>query len=118
MPGVFRCSQKVGNMLHNGTYQASTASQSEDHKPCSRFMRIFQRAAHIAAGIILIWLPWTVAWENNLAIWLWPQITPFVLNPFLKGAVIGLGIVNILIGIHDVIHEVIQARFSRQRHFP
>ena len=102
-----------GNMLHNGTYQASTAPQAEDHKPRSRFMRIFWRVIHIATGIILVWLPWTSAWENNLTLWLWPQIEQIVRNPFFKGAVIGLGIDNIIIGIHDVIH----ARFSAKRHF-
>ena len=74
-------------------------------------MKIFWRIAHIVVGIILVWLPWTGAWENNLALWFWPQIEPVVLNPFFKGAVIGLGIDNILIGIHDVIY----ARFSPQR---
>jgi hypothetical protein len=97
-------------MLYKGTYQASTTPQAEDNKPCSRFMQIFWRIAHIAAGIVLVWLPWTGAWENNLALWIWPQIEPVMLNPFFKGAVIGLGIDNILIGIHDVI----RARFSPQ----
>ena len=76
-------------------------------------MKIFWRIAHITAGIILVWLPWTGAWENNMALWFWPQIKPVVLNPFFKGAVIGLGIDNILIGIHDVIHT----RFASKRYF-
>ena len=71
-------------------------------------MKIFWRIAHIATGIVLIWIPWTGAWENNLALLFWPQIAPVVLNPFFKGAVMGLGIGNVLIGIHDVIH----ARFA------
>ena len=75
-------------------------------------MKIFWRVAHIAAGIVLIWLPWTGAWENNLAIWLWPQIRLIVLNPFFKGAVVGIGIDNIIIGIHDVIF----ACFAFRRH--
>jgi len=77
-------------------------------------MQLFWRSAHIAVGIILVWLPRTGAWENNLALWSWPQIEPFVLNPYFKGAVTGLGIANILIGIHDVIH----AWVARQRYFP
>ena len=77
-------------------------------------MQLFWRSAHVAIGIILTWLPWTGAWENNLALLSWPQIEPIVLNPFFKGAVIGLGIANILIGIHDVIH----AHFARQQYFP
>ena len=114
-PGAQRAAplQKAKDMLYKGTYQASPAPPAEDRKSGSRFMRIFWRSAHIAAGIILIWLPWTGAWKSNLALWLWPQIEPVVLNPFFKGAVIGLGIDNILIGIHDVI----QALFSPKQHF-
>ena len=74
-------------------------------------MKIFWRSAHIAIGVILVWLPWTGAWENNLTLWFYPQIEPFMLNPFFKGAVIGLGVVNILVGIHDVV----QAHFASQR---
>ena len=68
---------------------------------------------HIVAGVILVWLPLTGAWENNMALWLLPQIKPVMLNPFFKGAVVGLGIDNIIIGIHDVIH----ARFGSRRYF-
>ena len=100
-------------MLHKGTYQSAPASPSGDRKSYSRVTRILWRIAHIAVGIILVWLPWTGAWENNLALWLWPQIGPVVLSPVFKGAVLGLGIDNILIGIHDVIY----ARFAPQRHF-
>jgi len=72
-------------------------------------MKTFLRASHIAVGVILVWLPWTGAWENNTVFFLWPQIEIVVLNPFFMGAIVGLGINNILIGIHDVI----QARFAR-----
>jgi len=101
-------------MLQNGIYQVSTASQAEEHKPYYRFMQIFWRVAHLSIGIILVWLPWTGAWENNLALWFWPQIEPVVLNPFFKGAVIGLGIDNILIGLHDFI----RAHFLPRQHIP
>ena len=100
-------------MLHKGTYQASTTSLAGKHEQCSRGMKDFWRIVHVVTGIILVWLPWTGAWENNLALLYWPQIEIVVFNSFFKGAVRGLGIVNILIGIHDVIH----ARFAHQRHF-
>ena len=101
-------------MLHNGTYQAPNASQAGNHKPRSQVTQAFWRVVHTATGIILVWLPQTGAWENNMALLFWPQIEVVVFNPFFKGAVIGLGIANILIGIHDVIH----ARFGPQRYFP
>ena len=99
-------------MLHKGTYQAPSISPSGDGKPRPGAVKIFWRIVHVATGVILVWLPLTGAWENNLALLFWPQIEPIVFNPFFKGAVRGLGIVNILIGVHDVIH----ARFAPQRH--
>jgi hypothetical protein len=53
-------------------------------------------------GMLLLCLPWMSAWENNYLLYLYPEFRPFVSNPFLKGFVLGLGIVNILIGINEV----------------
>jgi hypothetical protein len=53
-------------------------------------------------GMLLLCLPWMSAWENNYLLYLYPQFRPLVSNPFFKGFVLGLGIVNILIGIHEV----------------
>jgi hypothetical protein len=55
-------------------------------------------------GFILLCLPWQGYWENNYLLYLYPQIRPLVTNHFFKGFVLGLGIVNILIGIRDVMH--------------
>jgi hypothetical protein len=54
-------------------------------------------------GVFLLWLPWQDAWENNYILYLYPQIRPVVTNSFFKGAVLGLGIVNILIGLQEIV---------------
>jgi hypothetical protein len=53
-------------------------------------------------GIALLMLPWKNAWENNYFLHIFPQIRPVVTNSFFKGAVVGLGFVNILIGIYEI----------------
>jgi hypothetical protein len=58
----------------------------------------------IEAGIFLLWLPWQKIWENNYILYLYPQIRPLIANPFFKGAVLGLGIDSILMGIHQIVH--------------
>ena len=55
-------------------------------------------------GILLLCLPWQKFWENNYLLYLYPPIRPLIANYFFKGFVMGLGIVNILIGINDVVH--------------
>ncbi len=54
-------------------------------------------------GIALLMLPWQSGWENNYFIYIYPQIRPIVANSFFKGAVLGLGIVNIIIGIQEIV---------------
>jgi hypothetical protein len=53
-------------------------------------------------GLLLLFLPWQPAWENNYLLYLYPRFRPLVANPFLKGFVMGLGFANILIGIYEV----------------
>jgi len=56
----------------------------------------------IEVGALLLWLPWLRFWENNYLLYQYPQILPVVSNPFFKGFVLGLGIVNILLGIQEI----------------
>ena len=55
-------------------------------------------------GVALLFLPWREIWEDNYVLNLYPQIRPLVTNPFFKGAVLGLGIANILIGIREIVY--------------
>jgi hypothetical protein len=43
------------------------------------------------------WIPWI--WEKNYFLYRFPAIKPFLLSPFFRGAVSGLGILNILLGV-------------------
>jgi len=69
----------------------------------------------LEVGLFLIFLPWLRIWESNYLLYLFPEMQPIVENSFLKGAVLGLGIVNILIGIQEVIEfkREIKNRFSK-----
>jgi hypothetical protein len=58
----------------------------------------------VEVGGVLLFLPWMQIWENNYLVFQFPELRPFISNPFLKGAVLGLGIVNIIIGIQELAH--------------
>ena len=64
-------------------------------------------------GVFLLCLPWLRFWENNYLLYQYPQIRPLVANPFFKGFVLGLGIVNILLGIQEVANI---RRLSKNNH--
>ena len=55
----------------------------------------------MVGGFLLV-LPWMPFWDDNFIVYYFPHIRPIVSNPFLKGAVLGLGIVNILIGLQEI----------------
>jgi hypothetical protein len=56
----------------------------------------------LEVGLLLLYLPWSDFWENNYLLYLYPQMRPVIANSYFKGFVLGLGIVNILIGINEV----------------
>jgi len=58
----------------------------------------------LEVGGFLLFLPWLGIWENNLLLYQHPQFRPIVANSFLKGGVLGLGLVNIFIGIQEIVH--------------
>lgn len=68
----------------------------------------------LEVGVFLILLPWLSIWDSNYLIYRYPVMQPLVTNPYLKGAVLGLGIVNVLIGIQ----EIVQFRKRPKRLFP
>ncbi len=55
-------------------------------------------------GFFLIIFPWSQYWENNLFLSYLPSIRDFMLNNFLRGAVTGLGIVDIGLGLWEAMH--------------
>ena len=55
----------------------------------------------ILVGLILVVAPWTRLWEINGFLGPHPFLRSIVLSPFTRGAVSGLGLVNILLAFHE-----------------
>jgi len=60
-------------------------------------------AFFLEAGLLLIVLPWSAFWETNYFGYAWPQLLPFLTNDFVRGAVSGLGVVNVVAGFAELI---------------
>jgi len=56
----------------------------------------------LLVGLVLLVAPWTSLWDSNWLLQPHPTLRDVLLNAFTRGAVSGLGIVNILIALHDV----------------
>jgi len=53
----------------------------------------------IELGVFLLLYPWSQAWNRNRFFYLNPEFRPFLLSEQFRGAVSGLGILNLVIGI-------------------
>ena len=59
-------------------------------------------AFFLEVGLLLIVLPWSAFWERNYFAHLWPTLGPVIGNNFVRGAVTGVGIVNLVAGFADL----------------
>ena len=50
-------------------------------------------------GALLLYLPWTSFWEQNYFLSHFPALMPVLLHPSFRGAVSGLGVVDIILAI-------------------
>lgn len=57
-------------------------------------------------------LPWSAFWERNYFADAWPPLRPLLTNNFIRGAVTGLGFVNLGAGFADLA-RVFQLRGRR-----
>lgn len=61
-----------------------------------------------STGALLAWLPWTNYWDDNFFLnYLvtttgWTRLVPFMLSGYVRGAVSGLGLLNILMGVFEI----------------
>jgi len=53
-------------------------------------------------GLLLLVLPWSAFWERNYFVLTWPAIRPFLTSDFVRGGVTGLGAVNVVAGVADL----------------
>jgi len=52
-------------------------------------------------GIVLILLPWSEIWGVNYFVYRYSAFALFIQNPFVRGAISGLGIINVLCAVQS-----------------
>lgn len=53
-------------------------------------------------GLFLVFVPWSALWENNVLLTYWPSLRGFLLNNFVRGAVSGLGVIDVVLGLFEL----------------
>ena len=63
---------------------------------------LFFAACFFEAGLLLIILPWTTLWDRNYLMAALPWVHELAQSAYLRGAVSGLGLVNVGIGVAEI----------------
>jgi hypothetical protein len=64
--------------------------------------RLVYVAFFLEVGLLLIVLPWSGFWDSNYFGTAWPRLRPIIASNFVRGAVTGLGLVNLFAGLADL----------------
>lgn len=67
----------------------------------NRVLRVILQLIWLELGLVLILLPWSQIWELNYFLYQYPALGFFFKNPFLRGAVSGLGLMNVLLALES-----------------
>lgn len=65
----------------------------------NRLFRYVMLLFWLELGLTLVLVPWTNLWDANFFLYQYPGLGFFVKNPFLRGAISGLGVMNILLSL-------------------
>ncbi len=64
--------------------------------------RVIYIAYFLEVGLLLVLVPWTAFWERNYFAIALPVFQEVLRNNFMRGAVSGLGLVNLLMGFNEL----------------
>ena len=64
----------------------------------NRILRALTVVLLFELGALLLYLPWSVFWEQNYFLSHFPWMIRFALHPAIRGMVSGIGVLDILVG--------------------
>jgi hypothetical protein len=76
--------------------------------------RLLFVAYFLEVGLLLVLAPWSGFWDTNYFVATLPDVRAVLSNNYVRGAVSGLGIVNLLLGF-DELSSVLWERRTMQK---
>lgn len=64
--------------------------------------RLLLIAFFLEVGFALIVVPWSAFWERNYFAYALPLVSDVITNDFVRGAISGIGLVNVYAGIAEL----------------
>ena len=71
----------------------------------SRVVRVPILLLWLVFGLALILVPWSDVWDINYFLYQYPALGLIVKNPFVRGAISGLGFMNVLLSLEAFRHR-------------
>jgi hypothetical protein len=69
--------------------------------------RLLFAAFFIEVGLVLIIVPWSAFWEDNYFAQMYPFVFTFITNNFVRGAISGLGVLNVILGLGELVALIV-----------
>jgi hypothetical protein len=66
-------------------------------------VRVIFVAYFLEVGVVLALAPWSALWDHNYFIQAWPVIAVAAGNDYVRGAISGLGLINLAAGCAEMI---------------
>ena len=60
-------------------------------------------ALSIEIGLVLLVIPWSAFWERNYFGQLFPVLHDLITNHFVRGAISGIGLINVSVGLAELV---------------
>lgn len=65
--------------------------------------RLLLAAYFVEVGLLLVVVPWSSLWDRNFLLAMVPAVQEWALSHYVRGAISGLGVVNIACGAAEVV---------------
>jgi hypothetical protein len=65
----------------------------------NRLLRVLLILVWLELGMLLVLVPWSSFWETNYFLNRFPVLIPILLNPYIRGAISGLGILDAVLAL-------------------
>lgn len=75
-------------------------------------MRLLLTAFFIETGLVLLLAPWSEFWDRNYFAQGMPFVHALMINNFVRGAVSGLGVVNVAAALGEMLDFLSERRIS------
>lgn len=82
----------------------SVAQENSWERASKRVVLVIYILLCIEIGTFLLVMPWSAIWDRNLLLDHFPRLRAFYLSSYLRGAISGLGLVNLWLGIWQAWH--------------